>query len=201
MRETTMQPKISLAKGLLIERIGGALLVVVPGKSEVIRLDGEAAELVVALSESRALEADETLLSELRELGIVGAAGLSRRSLVKAGAVGIGAGIAVLSMPSVAVASSTCNDGGSGTYRDYGGGLTAFRWNAPDYPTPSAHGAIQLSNGETISPDGYTTDSGLEIVGLDWVGAFSGLNDGNPVTGEFTYGEACYQVTFSLIIL
>lgn len=190
-----------IAPGVVVERLGDVLLVIVPGSSEVISLSGHAAEVLLKVTAGHKVDPLEPALKQLLKLGVLTTPSVSRRGLVKAGAFGAGVGVAIMAMPGVAVASSSCLDGGSGTYRNYGGGLTAFRWNAPDYPTPLPHGAIELSNGETISPDGYTTDSGLEIVGLDWVGTFSGLGGGNPVTGEFSYGQACYRVTFSLIVL
>lgn len=54
----------------------------------------------------RTHNASGRLLSDLEALGMIETSGMSRRGLIKAGAIGAGAGIAVMAMPGVAAASS-----------------------------------------------------------------------------------------------
>jgi hypothetical protein len=100
-----MSNRVRLAAGVVVEEMGPDVVVMVPDSSEVLTLTGDAAGLL------RDVQAGATvrlgaLVSELVQLGVLDTSGLSRRGFVKAGAIGAGAGIAVLSMPGVAAASS-----------------------------------------------------------------------------------------------
>lgn len=96
---------VTLASGVVLEQLAGEVLVVVPG-NDVVRLSGAPADLVLDLQAGKHVDSSHPSVSNLAQLGIVTVSGLSRRSLLKAGAIGAGAGITVLSMPSVAAASS-----------------------------------------------------------------------------------------------
>jgi hypothetical protein len=98
--------KFSVSRGVVCERVGDELMIVVPGHAEVVKLKGEAADVFLDVQAGRTPHASGNLTSELEALGIIEASGMSRRGLIKAGAIGAGAGIAVMAMPSVAMASS-----------------------------------------------------------------------------------------------
>jgi hypothetical protein len=98
--------KFTVSRGVVCERVGDELMIVVPGHAEVVKLKGEAADVFLDVQAGRTPHASGNLTSELEALGIIEASGMSRRGLIKAGAIGAGAGIAVLAMPSVAAASS-----------------------------------------------------------------------------------------------
>lgn len=90
-----------------LEDVGEDALVMVPGSSEVIRLQGETADLVRQISSAKSAElGNSEAVTQLIKLGVLSRQGISRRGLVKAGAIGAGAGVAVLAMPVAAVASS-----------------------------------------------------------------------------------------------
>jgi hypothetical protein len=98
---------LSLAPGVVTEYVGDDVVVMMPGYPEVVKLSGEAASTVRAIQAGEAPVSSPATLSELVECGVLASQqGVSRRGLVKAGAIGAGAGIAVLSMPGVAAASS-----------------------------------------------------------------------------------------------
>jgi hypothetical protein len=106
--------KVSLAQGVVVEDIAGDVLVMVPGSADVMRLTGGAADVVRTVLSGDVVVPNDTV-SELIDRGVLTSrGGVSRRSVVTAGAVGAGAGIAVLSMPGVAAASSGPSGGGSG---------------------------------------------------------------------------------------
>jgi len=99
-----------LTPGVIVERVGDDLMVIVPGSTDVVQLSGPPADVLLDVQAGRKIDSTEPALRDLVDLGVVTAPGLSRRGLIKAGAIGAGAGIAVLAMPGVAAASS---DGGN----------------------------------------------------------------------------------------
>jgi hypothetical protein len=104
--------KFTVSRGVVCERVGDELMIVVPGRTEVVKLTGEAADVFLDVQAGKTPHVSVTLTSELEALGIIEAAGMSRRGLIKAGAIGAGAGIAVLAMPSVAAANSSEEEAG-----------------------------------------------------------------------------------------
>lgn len=107
---------VSLAAGLVVETVGEDLLVLVPRSAEAIRLTGSAAEIVSALQAGGSVSDATPGVDELKALGIVTVgSGLSRRVLLRGGAIGLGSVAAVLAMPTAAAASSVGGSGGGGT--------------------------------------------------------------------------------------
>lgn len=100
-----------LAKGVVLEQVGSDLWVVVPGRLDVLRLTGEAALMLSKIQSGVGVDLTSPVARELISLGIVEIPGISRRGLIKAGAIGAGAGIAVMALPGIAAASSG-GDGG-----------------------------------------------------------------------------------------
>jgi hypothetical protein len=98
--------KVTVTPGVIVERVGDDLMVIVPGNLDVVSLSGRPAEVLLEVQEGRDVDPSEPALKALSDLGIVSSPGMSRRGLIKVGAIGAGAGIAVMAMPSVAVASS-----------------------------------------------------------------------------------------------
>ena len=98
-----------LVSGVVVEQVGDDVLVVVPGTTEALCLSGEAAETVLTIQAGQSVSSTDPVVGELVARGVVEVPGLSRRGLIRAGAVGAGAGIAVLALPSVAAASSVEN--------------------------------------------------------------------------------------------
>lgn len=101
---------ISVTPGVIVERVGDDLMVIVPGNSDVVSLSGRHAEMLLDVKADRTVDSADPALHDLIDLGILSAPGLSRRGLIKVGAVGAGAGIAVLAMPGVAAAASENSD-------------------------------------------------------------------------------------------
>ena len=95
-----------LVSGVVVEQVGDDVLVVVPGTTEALCLSGEAAETVLTIQAGQSVSSSDAVVGELVARGVVEVPGLSRRGLIRAGAVGAGAGIAILALPSVAAASS-----------------------------------------------------------------------------------------------
>lgn len=102
--------KFMVSHGVLSERVGDALMVVVPGRAEVVELTGQAVEVFRDVEAGKAVRPSLQALSYLEGLGIIESSGVSRRGLIKAGAVAASAGIAVMALPGVAAASSGFSD-------------------------------------------------------------------------------------------
>ena len=98
--------RLSTAQGVVVEEMGADFIVMLPDSREVLRLTGESAEVFRAIRSGLQVVLGK-VVDDLRAVGVVESASLTRRGLVKAGAIGVGAGIAVLAMPGVAAADST----------------------------------------------------------------------------------------------
>lgn len=101
-----MSTNVSLVAGVVIERVGDDLMVIVPGNSDVVSLSGRPAEVLADVEAGRQVDSTDPALRDLVDLGVVSAPGLSRRGLIKVGAIGAGTGIAILALPSPAMAAS-----------------------------------------------------------------------------------------------
>jgi hypothetical protein len=98
---------LSIAPGVITEHIGDDVVVMLPGSTDVLRLSGDAAGAVRVVQAGGVPSLPSETVSDLVKRGVlVSQAEVSRRDLIKAGAIGAGAGIAVLAMPGVAAASS-----------------------------------------------------------------------------------------------
>lgn len=103
----TSAKKVGLAPGVMVESLGDTLMVHTPGATEVLMLSGEVADLVRAIDSGQLPAANDAVIDELVQRGILATSGhVTRRSVVRAGLVGAGAGIAVVVLPGVAAAST-----------------------------------------------------------------------------------------------
>jgi len=101
------KPTFTITPGVIIEHIDSEAMVLLPGSTSVLRLTSDQANTL------RAIESDQSSAVSIQEVQSLIDAGIvtthpamSRRNLIKAGAIGAGAGIAVMAMPAVAAASS-----------------------------------------------------------------------------------------------
>jgi len=106
--------EISLARGVVVETVAEEALAIIPGSNDLVRLSGPAAKVVRDVMAGEVVTSDATVTELIRRGVLTGSSAMTRRGMLKAGAVGAGAGIAVLTMPSVAAASSGDGSGGSG---------------------------------------------------------------------------------------
>jgi hypothetical protein len=99
--------EVRLVSGVVVEPVGDDVVVMTPGNSQVLRLHGTAAELVKRVTNGESIDASSDDVMHLIQSGVLEmSGGMSRRGLITAGTVGVGAGISMLAMPSVAMASS-----------------------------------------------------------------------------------------------
>jgi hypothetical protein len=105
--------RFRVAQGVVVEEMGNELVVMVPGSTQVLSLTGAAAE-TVRKSRSGEIVLVNAVTDELASAGVLESSAFSRRALIKAGAIGAGAGIAVLALPAAAAASSGPNGGTDG---------------------------------------------------------------------------------------
>jgi len=110
----------TITPGVVIEYIGHEAVVMLPGSSSVMRVSEEQAHALRAIEAGHTSGLSTQAVQSLIDAGIVVThTGMSRRNLVKAGAIGAGAGIAVMAMPTVAAASSPGDEGGGGDEPDF----------------------------------------------------------------------------------
>jgi len=188
--------KATVTPGVIFERVGDDLMVIVPGNSDVVSLSGRPHEVLLDVLAGREVDPSEPALKTLGDLGIVTSPGMSRRGLIKAGAIGAGAGIAVMAMPSVAAASSggpirfridtIVTSGGS----TQGWTITIIEDGTdPNTPTNVPNGTTGTYTTETNIVVALTYNSSLQF---GWVSA-SGQGIGAEGS-DFWYGELTFSI-------
>jgi len=70
---------VSLATDVVVERVGDDLMVVIPGKNDVVSLSGRPAEVLLDVKSGKPVDAGVPVVADLVGLGMVSAPGLSRR--------------------------------------------------------------------------------------------------------------------------
>lgn len=106
---------VSFASGVVVEQLGESFAVLTPGRSDVLMVSGEAADVVRGLLNSgQTTVSSSPALEDLVSRGVV-VSSVSRRAVLAAGGAGIGAGISLLALPGVAAASSEPGVAGSGS--------------------------------------------------------------------------------------
>lgn len=201
------KPRFSLAPSHVIEKVGEDVVVLIPESKEVLKLSGELANLVYTASISGSVEVPEGVdPSELVDRGIIVLDSYpTRRTFLKAGAVGAGASVVALGLPSVAAASSVIQLTGRWAYdRSGSGGLGLFqdfivsRELLPSSGTPSD---LNVLGG--IAEFFDFVDPGDGTLGAIWGFPVDVIPDPFPATGENILGtfswngtNLTYSVTF-----
>jgi hypothetical protein len=214
-RNTRVANRFELVEGVVLEQVGGDLLVAVPESLQTLRLSGDVANTLLAIHSGVAVDVLGPDVADLIDLGVVAdRSTVSRRGLIRAGAVGVGAGIAVLALPSAAAASSGCV-----ALNGLWAAATPFSFllaegNQFGIPSP-------IFPSRPL-PDGNPSPLSVDSYGVVPVSAF--LDDGElgvvqwqfelgdepppPVDilapdltivleGSFTWGDQCYTVSFA----
>jgi hypothetical protein len=195
----------TMNSGVIAERVGDELLVLLPGRTDAVRLTGHSADVFLDIQAGNKVDASEPAVAALIDLGIVDASGLSRRGLIKAGAISVGAGLAVMVMPSAAAAASQVVVNLSG------------RWYQAQ-PSPSFYILAVHNPGifptrvPDLPPDlsvedpsrGVTRErvlAGFDARANSWewrdpeIASFDLANQGQRI-GTFTFDGVIYRVTF-----
>jgi hypothetical protein len=207
----------SIAPDAAAEVIGTDVLVYLSESSEVIRLSGVAAEAFLAIRAGQRVDPSDEGVRQLVAAGVARSVGLSRRGLVKAGAVGVGTGVVVMAMPSLAAASSGSGIPIAGFYFMAGEGnpwgfivsKDDVSAGTPETLTLAVSGTDFQSSAQTsVAGTGWSTGSSAAI-SYTWNAAddhwlhgvlVSGaLQDalGDPLSGSFSSGGTTYDVTYS----
>jgi hypothetical protein len=206
--------EVVLSPGVIVEHVGGELLVVVPGHTDVVKLTGGVAKVLEDIRAGKPVDLSHPAVSHLLELGIVSTPGVSRRGLIKAGAIGAGAGIAVLTMPGVAAAASSENavidvDLYLGynlpTVFQFGVVLPGFDDNANYRPADTASpGDIVVdvqSSSITLSVEGLLSGVSAEFVSN---GIVEDIHDGSlsedGLLFDFSYNHSGQSVSLAEIV-
>lgn len=214
-----MSADFRLVQGVLVERVGDDVVVLIPGRDEFLRFSGDHANTLKAILRGNTGGVDAEVVDQLVRFGVVIAPGVSRRGLIRAGAIGAGAGVAIMAIPSVAAASSIRTPSIQwtelrGWFFDYGNGSWGFEVGegyVPDTgfisPLPSTDSAHLSSLSLPLGPnqslelpvDNFVT-SGNRFIAW-WDRDLSIYDPGEEVVGEFTWevpGEEVryYRVTF-----
>jgi hypothetical protein len=171
-----MSQKYAITSGVMIERVGEDLMVIVPGHADVVKLGGVSAAVLLDVQAGTPVNSNDPVVAELVDLGIVSAPGLSRRRLIRVGAIGAGAGIAVLAMPGVAAASSV-------DVEELFGELFAGEWG-------NSSGAV-YDNLELTSSDDWVAGVFIEPEG-DAPYSDDDVDDDDPIRGTVVTGGKTY---------
>jgi hypothetical protein len=169
--------RFRLADGVVVEEVGDDLMVMVHGSTEILSLSGAAADAVRKTQAGESVTID-AVSEDLIRAGVLETSAVSRRGFITAGAIGAGAGIAVLSMPGVAAASSTTQSttGASCQNPDFTGIYTerddTFTILAPAINrvelflagTPTLIGLLSLSSKSTSGEDRVQWEKPFETV-------------------------------------
>jgi hypothetical protein len=204
-----MTKMVSLAAGVVVERVGDDLMVIVPGHTDVVKLSGASAAVLLDVQAGTPVSSNDTVVEELVDLGIVSAPGLSRRGLIKVGAIGAGAaGIAVLAMPGVAAASSVVTFDGLGFFEQGGAPqevIDEFGQDKEDdlyivvFPNYAAAGVDQPTSRLTGTITSNQFSGSREAVFIPdvggWVARVSGPVGTPPTTGTFVLNYQNFRVT------
>lgn len=198
---------VKIAPGVMVETVVTDLVVIVPGSLEAFRLTGEAASTLAKIRSGMKVDPTEPEVAELMSRGIVEMPGISRRGLVKAGAIGAGAGIAVMAMPSVAIASSGPEYLNGVYYNGFGIGIGQFtglpdRWPSPVPSLDENDVSALLVDGESIPIRNFGAGAAEGSKDVFW--AFQPNPDTNPlnnwtgtVVGTFVWAGRQFSVTFT----
>jgi hypothetical protein len=221
-----MKKTLTLTPGAVIESVGDDVMVMMPGNTDILRISGPAADTLRTIVAGQPVDPSASTVLELANQGIITTSAMSRRGLIRAGAIGAGAGIAVLAMPSVAAASSINWIEIRGFSFDFGSGTWAFEiqnnigfdnlQNSPPLlspgmpvppPTSEINDVSELSmyigtNQPLTVPISY--DQLVDNPGPDryigWYASSSNVDPGESAIGEFTWdtpdGTLYYRVTF-----
>ena len=190
--------------------MGSTVLVMIPGQHHVLTLTGPAAEVVKAVVERQYVSQDlEQEVEGLMSAGVL-TSPMSRRNLLRAWAIGAGAGIAVLSMPSVAAASSPpVSEGPVFTFINANGEVNAsnplgndWRLVLRDEPRFNSLTASTSNDAATLTfPSGPGGSIGLRNVAANQPRVFepnafinptpsdSDFNPGSGVTFKLTFNQ------------
>ena len=187
-------------RGVVSERVGGELMVVVPGRTEVVTLTGDAADVFLDVQAGKTPHASEKLMNDLEGLGLVQITGVSRRGLIKASAIGASAGIAVMAMPGVAAAASEptpqvielIGSFMSNTllivYADDNVVMPPIRETVDPHPTL----IVEDYDGDVWN--GFLTFDGNNVLSSAAWDVFPAITQ--TVVGTFTFDNVLYRVTF-----
>ena len=197
----------ALARGVLVESVGEDLVVMVP-PGRCFKLSGRFARVIQRLQSGEPIHDDEAI-HQLQDIGILETpAAFSRRTVVRAGVLAAGAGMATLVLPGTAAASSGVD------YIDLVGslmlyptppddpvGLRFYIYYEGDFPTdplpggtPSALTVEGLEVPvplETHSPDPAEVEIQWDLDHL--------VDDGRDYEGTFSWGKRTIE-SFSRLI-
>jgi len=207
----------AIAPGAIIENVGEDVVVMLPSTVEAIRLSGETARTLRDIQAGTAC-GDGGPVDDLVALGIVkDSSALSRRSLITAGAFGAAAGISVLAMPTVAMASSTgrlvITEAAWGWYNYscdpgvevWGRQFWVYFDGGKNSPPPS--GGLTVSDGIGFQPNllQYTAPAEGELwFGFDFPPDATNIPKSTPLDGDlqgsFNFDGEDYELPFTFEI-
>jgi len=218
-----MMTNFTVTPGLVLERVGEDVLVMTPGRADVIRLTAEQQHVLQQIIAGKKVGVSG-VTEQLVDLGLVTAkSGITRRGVLSAGAVG--AGFAVLSLPTAALASSkpqgSSDNGGSGGGDDSAeeywrscdrrnGGYSnsplevdllvedfkvteVSRLTLVSYDNSDFDAPHNVSGEPTFDPDGYV-DEGQTYITWEFGKPAPPGDSATGWIGVATINDVCYQI-------
>ena len=200
------ESRYALAPGVIVEDLGDDTAVLVPQSTEVLALSGDAAVVLRRIREGESVDGAPGIVSDLVARGVIQpVAGMSRRGLVRAGAIGLGAGILVMTTPTVAAASSpaggaACVAGQSVNTAQFGpldNGNRVFSITVALSSTPQGFRPLTVFiDGVAFSGAPKSWEPGT-VTSIEWNVARTPDPLTGPVCGNFTIDGVTFQANFT----
>ena len=207
-----MTTNLAVSPHLEWEPVGSDIVIFEREKKKVIRLNTEAAEAFRAVHGGLNDSAiSDELLGWMVDQGIFvesGSSLLSRRAILRASAVGLGASVVALSLPTVAAASSGIPV--SGDWNRDGLGVLSIAVFGFDFPNlgdrlvdtqpagPTPPSSMQIDGfGTPIPASLWLSSSDADNDAVNWTlnSAPSFFDTPRTITGRFTWGGTSYFAT------
>lgn len=180
--------RFSVPSNVTVEFVDGEALVVTPGSEEVQRFSGDAALAMREIMETGRTTCSPAAVDQLLALGVVESSGLTRRSVLVAGGVGVGAGLASFMLPSVALASSVLLV--QGDYYVYDGSGS----RALEVRIPGTNGAPAIDFPEDQGAPSALSVSGFPSIPLVVSSPRTRFDDTAVIDGSFQYDSVSWQL-------
>ena len=181
-----------LVDNISLEFVGEEALAVMPEHGEVLRFSGPAARAIREVNDNGHTEGSASVVENLLELGVIKSSGVSRRTVLTAGSVGLGAGIAALAMPTVAAASSVIEVRGDYYVYDRTGVSPNVRTLEARIPGSNGAPAVDFPENQG-SPSSLSVD-GFPSIPLVVSSPVTQFDAAATIDGNFQYDRATWEL-------
>ena len=175
-----------------VEFVGDDALVMTGQPRQVLRFSGEPARAIREVVSVGKTTCSTSVVQNLMDLGVITPSGMTRRSVLAAGGIGLGAGVAVIAMPTVAAASSVIQV--RGDYYVYDNTRVTPNVRSLQARIPGTNGApaVDFPEGQG-SPSALSVD-GLPSIPLEVSSPITQFDADAVIDGTFQYDRALWEI-------